>query len=362
VRDKVIRGTRRRPDRPRRFVSCALFAAHAAFAPLHAHGAQGFDDSAISKVEYPDWFQAADFMDLRDHLDEAGERGKRGLMLFFTTQGCSYCHLFLKKSLSDEEIVERVRGNFDVLGLEIFSDAELTSPDGETMPVKLFAKREGIQFAPSLLFYATDGEPLLRVTGYYEPARFERVLDYLVAGVDARGPFHEWEREQLEAESQEQETQALIASPLFSPPPHALDRSRVAAAQPLLVIFERPGCGRCPQFHEEVLQDPEVASKLAAFEVVRLDASDEDTPVLRPDGTRSNGADWARELGFNAYPALLFVDEQGGEILATDALVLRGRMTNLLGLVADKAYAKGWTYQRYARKKALERAAAGTGD
>jgi hypothetical protein len=66
-------------------------------------------------------------------------------------------------------------------------------------------------------------------------------------------------------------------------------------------------------------------------------------------------------LGFNEYPALVFVDERGGQILATDALVLKGRMLNLLGWVADKAYAKGWSYQRYARTKGLERAS-GSGE
>jgi thioredoxin-related protein len=278
-------------------------------------------------------------------------------MLFFTTQGCSYCHRFLSTSLSDDAIVERLRAHFDVLGFEIFSDAELTAPDGATMPVKLFAKRAGVQFAPSLLFYGTDGELLLRVTGYYEPERFARVLDYLIADGDARQSFTAWQREQRESESKARAAQPLIASPLFSPPPYALGRSTIAAEQPLLVIFEQPGCERCPQFHDEVLNDPEVAAELAAFEVVRLDASDEATPVLRPDGTRSSGADWARELGFNAYPALVFADERGRQLLATDALVLKGRMMNLLGWVTDKAYAKGWTYQRYARAKGLERAA-----
>jgi thioredoxin-related protein len=296
-------------------------------------------------------------MDLRDNLSDAGEEGKLGVMLFFTTEGCSYCHRFLETSLSDEAIVERLRAHFDVLGLEIFSDAELTAPDGASMPVKAFAERQGVQFAPSLLFFGTNGEPLLRLTGYYAPERFARVLDYLIAGAHARQPFHDWERERLASAGKARTRQPLIASPPFSPPPYALDRSRVPAEQPLLVVFEEPGCRRCPRFHEEVLADPEVAARLGAFEVVRLDASDGETPVLRPDGTRSNGADWARELGFNEYPALLFADEQGAQLLATDALVLKGRMMNLLGWVADKAYAKGWTYQRYARSKGLERAA-----
>ena len=345
-----------------RIAPAPLLATLALLVTLHASNAMSFDDTVVSKVEYPDWFAETDFMDLREALSRADEEGKVGIMLFFTTQGCSYCHLFLKTSLSNDATVERLRAHFDVLGFEIFDDAELIAPDGATMPVKQFANRAGVQFAPSLLFYSTDGELLLRVTGYYEPERFARVLDYLIAGGDTRRSFKDWEREQRDSESKARAPQPLIASPLFSPPPYALDRSEIAADKPLLVIFEQPGCQRCPQFHDEVLNDPEVAAELAAFEVVRLDASDETTPVLRPDGTPSNSADWARELGFSEYPALVFADERGGQLLATDALVLKGRMMNLLGWVTDKAYAKGWTYQRYARSKGLERASGGRED
>ena len=328
----------------------------------HPGHANDFDDGIISEVVYPDWFSATDFLDLEGDLSDALDDGKQGLMLFFSTQGCSYCHRFIQTSLSDPAIVERLRAHFDVLGLEIFSDEELTAPDGEAMPVKEFALRAGVQFAPSLLFYGRNGALLLRITGYYEPARFKRVLDYLLAGAYAEESFKSWERARLAAAQKPRAPLPLLHNPLFSPPPHALDRSRFPAARPLLVIFEEPGCERCPRFHEEVLRDREVIGRLAEFDVVRLDAADATTPVLRPDGSRSSGAHWAGELGFSQYPALVFVDERGGQILATDALVLKSRMMNQLGLVADKVYGRGWTYQRYARSKGLERAAAARAD
>lgn len=52
---------------------------------------------------------------------------------------------------------------------------------------------------------------------------------------------------------------------------------------------------------------------------------------------------------------LVFFDEQGREVLRTDALVLRQRMLNSLHYVLERAYDQDWTYQRFARARALER-------
>ena len=41
----------------------------------------------------------------------------------------------------------------------------------------------------------------------------------------------------------------------------------------------------------------------------------------------------------------------------TDAVLERQRMLNACGLVLERAYEKGWSYQRYARSRALERSA-----
>lgn len=76
-------------------------------------------------------------------LDEAVAAGKQGVLLFFDTGGCAYCAAFLKHSLSDRHISETLRRHFDVIGLDIFQDDEMTDFSGETLRVKAFAKREG---------------------------------------------------------------------------------------------------------------------------------------------------------------------------------------------------------------------------
>jgi thioredoxin-related protein len=219
-----------------------------------------------------------------------------------------------------------------------------------------------VQFAPTLLFYAPDGAGgarlLARVPGYYEPERFSRVLDYLIEGHWGRQSLKDYLAATKAAPPGATTTPAagLIPDPLFAPPPYGLDRSRVPAARPLVVIFESAACPRCARFHREVIRDPQIRAQLEEMEVVRLDAADDRTPVLTPAGERTTPAAWYRELGFTDLPALAFVSEQGEAVLQSDALMLKSRMNNSLGFLRDRAYEKGWTYQRYARTSAMERA------
>ncbi|WP_295879051.1 thioredoxin fold domain-containing protein [uncultured Thiohalocapsa sp.] len=316
-----------------------------------------FDDRDVMTVHYPDWFKQS-FLDLPDDAAMAADAGKQGLFIFFTTQGCSYCHLFIDASLGDPAIARRLREHFDALGLEVFSDAELTDFDGDATRVKQFALDQGVQFTPTMIFYDTQGKPLVKLPGYYGPERFARVLDYLVDGHHARVGLREY-LAQTETDADGAAGWTLPDDPLFEPPPHALVRSAAMPAErPLLVLFEGGDCERCPRFHDEVLGDADIRAKLDGFDIVRLDAGDTATPVLTPDGERTNPQHWYAALGFTQLPALAFFATDGRRVLETDAVVLLGRMHNSIGFVAERAYERGWNYQRYARSQAMARARA----
>jgi thioredoxin-related protein len=313
-----------------------------------------FEDAALMHIDYPDWFKDS-FLDLREDLAEASSEGKLGLMVLFTTEGCSYCAEFIRRSLGDDAIAETLRSGFDTVGLEIFSDAEMIGPDGTALRVKEFAEREGAGFAPTLLFFGKGGERLYRAVGYQDPERFRMLLDYLIGGQYRQVSFRDYLVVQPAASETASSAYRLKPDPLFSAPPFALDRSRIPAQRPLLVIFEADDCADCASFHTEVLALPEVRELMADFEVVRLDARDDETPILGPDGTRTTPADWYAMTEMSNLPALLFFDENGREVLRTDALVLGQRMMNSLMYTLERAYEKHWTYQRFARSKALER-------
>jgi thioredoxin-related protein len=322
---------------------------------LQAAWAKDFDDSQAGHIDYPNWFEANPFNDLQEVLDEAGSNGKKGLMVLFTTEGCSYCARFIRKSLGDPGLASEVQANFAAVGLEIFDDREMTDPRGNPTAVKQFAQEEGAEFAPTLLFYGKGGKRLFRQVGYQSPERFQGILHYLVSGQVDKESLRDYFQRLAEQKPAASANKGLKSDPLFGQPPYALDRSAFPAEQPLLLIFEKPGCAECEEFHTDVLALQEVRDLLGRFEIVRLDADDEKTPVLAPDGVRTTPAAWFNQTAFSRLPALVFFDEKGNEVLKTDALVKRSRMLNSLNFVLQRAYEKGWTYQRFARTTAIEK-------
>lgn len=320
-----------------------------------ARAAERFDDSAVKHIAYPAWFVDSPFHDLQEDLRAALADGKHGLMILFTTEGCSYCEAFIRKSLGDPGIAGAVQQGFAAVGLEIFDDTELTDPRGATLSTKAFAAREGAAFAPTLLFYGKDGETLLRVVGYQSPERFRAILAYVRGGHYRNEPLRTYLARLASHTPKPASAAVLRQDPLFAAPPHQLDRSRLPAEKPLLVIFETAGCDDCTVFHDEVLAADDIRALLARFDVVRLDAADSNTPVVAPDGGRTTPAAWFERAEFTRTPALQFFDERNAEVLKTDTLVLRQRMRNSLLYVLEHAYAQGMTYQRFARSKSLER-------
>lgn len=75
-------------------------------------------------VKYPDWFKES-FFDLHDDFNEARDVGKRGIIVFFSQENCNHCQAFLDTTFSDPATKQRVQKDYDVVGLEIFSDLEI---------------------------------------------------------------------------------------------------------------------------------------------------------------------------------------------------------------------------------------------
>lgn len=335
-----------------RSTTACVFAALLALALPAGAAASDFDDSAIVSAKTPDWFKPS-FLDLQADLSDALKSGKKGLMVYFSTEGCAYCKAFVEKSLANPAIASRVRQHFDAVQLEIFDDAEMSDPQGKAMAVKAFAKRERAAFSPTVIFYGADGKTLLRVVGYQSPERFEKVLDYVIGDHYRTKTLADYLNAQATPPARTKAA-GLIDNPLFATPPYALDR-RIPAKRPLLVIFERPGCEECTQFHTKVLPDPEVQKLIQQFEVVRLDVTDDKTPVLGTRGEKLTPQGWIRKLGLTHSPAMVFFDEAGQEVLRIDALALNQRMARSLGYVLDKAYLRDIHYQRYSREKSMQR-------
>lgn len=331
---------------------------HASFLTFFLCGAslaKDFNNGEVIHINYPAWFSESPFNDLSEELENVLSSGKSGVMILFTSEGCSYCSAFIKKSLGNPEIARMVQENFHSVGMDIFDDVGMVDATGKSMPIKSFAKMEGAEFSPTLLFYGDDGQRVLRVVGYQSPERFKVILAYIIGKHYQKTSLRDYFQSQANTEPVNSTYVKLKDDPLFIRPPYALDRSRFQASQPLLVLFEKTGCAECDEFHKEVLALEEIRDLLGKFEVARLDVNDSKTPVLLPNGARMTPAGWFKQTNFSRVPALLFFDEKGNNVLETDALVRRQRMMNSVNFVLERAYEKDWTYQRFARSKGIER-------
>ena len=314
----------------------------------------GVEDGA-RHTHHPDWMEPG-LIDLEADLAKVREQGKAGVMLLFTTQGCTYCAEFIRLSLEDPVLRQRVQQHFVAIGLEIFDDAEMTDHHGVDLPIKKFAEQHKAGMAPTLLFFGPDNRLIHRAIGYQAPQRFARMLDYLVGDHYKSASFRDYLLEHpVASEADAGVYPALRDDPLFDTAPYALSRQGFPATEPLLVIFEKTGCADCAAFHADVLAHDDVRALLRRFQVVRLDASDDRTPVMDPQGKMTTPAQWFAREQFTRVPALLYASESGETVLKVDALVERQRMLNASGLVLERAYEKGWSYQRFARSKAIER-------
>jgi len=302
-----------------------------------------------ANVKYPGWFKES-FLDLASDLDDARQAGKRGVMLFVSAKNCNHCQAFLDTTFSDPATLDRVRAGYDVIGLDVFSDLEITDVDGATSPVSEFVTAQKARLTPTLLIYgAGEKARLLRLVGFYPPERFNHVLDYLEQGHFRTRALGTYLREV--ASTVPGAGPVRVDHAVFERPPYAFDRSRIRAQRPLLVVFDRPGCSACARFRRGVLSNPEVRALLPSFDAVHLDASDLATPLVTPDGAHSTPARWAAALQLEYDVSVVFFDESGREVHRLDAETRYTRMRSSMQYVLAKAYKEHENMQRWTRSR-----------
>jgi len=308
-------------------------------------------------ISYPAWFKQS-FLDLREDVEDARNAGKRGIIVFFSQKNCNHCQAFLDTTLGDPEILRRVQGGYDVIGLDIFNDVEVTDPSGRSAPVRAYAEAEKARFTPTLVFYGEDGARLLRIVGFYPPEKFGRVLDFVEGRHYSEGSLSEHLR--LAPVTSGETEQLRVDHSLFATPPYDLTRRRAARSRPLIVVFDQSACAACERFRGRVLADGEVRDLLARFDAVQLDRNDAITKLTDPAGRELTARAWADELELTYEPSVVFFDEDGREVHRIDSECGKDRMAGSLQYVLEKAYLDHPQFLRWRREKAREAAASGT--
>lgn len=121
------------------------------------------------------------FLDLGEDLALAAERGRR-FAVMWELKGCPYCRETHFVNFADPQIRDFVAGNFDILQLNLIGAREVVDFDGEAMEERELARRWGVRFTPTIMFFAEtpeavagrpgDEAEVARMPGYFKPPHF----------------------------------------------------------------------------------------------------------------------------------------------------------------------------------------------
>lgn len=166
-------------------------------ATLAAMGAKPRDANAAGSTDQPvlgedgmyhqPWFKDS-FLVLSEDIAEAKGDGKR-FAVIWEQKGCPYCKETHFVNLSNPDIQSYIRKNFEVVQLDLWGSREVTDFDGEVMEERALARKWGILFTPTIMFFDDDlakakgkgvkGLEVTRMPGFFKPFHFKTMFEYV---------------------------------------------------------------------------------------------------------------------------------------------------------------------------------------
>jgi thioredoxin-related protein len=153
-------------------------------------GAVGVPDKAFlgeDGMYHQSWFLDS-FLILGEDLAETKESGKR-FAVVWEQKGCPYCKETHLVNFANHQIQYFIRENFEVLQLDLWGSRKVTDFDGEVMEERALARKWGILFTPTFMFFDDDlkkakekgvrGIEVTRMPGYFKPFHFLTMFEYV---------------------------------------------------------------------------------------------------------------------------------------------------------------------------------------
>lgn len=316
-----------------------VFVAQSAFAKIESSLEEGMVNPGYE--EQPAWFKKS-FLHLDEDIDEANKSGKR-LMVLFYQDGCPYCKKLLQDNFGQREIADKTIKNFDVVALNLWGDREV-SFKGVELSEKDFSAQLKVMYTPTLLFFDEQGKIVLRANGYYYPEKFDAALEYVIQHQDKKQSFSSYLSSISPTKTKGIIYKALetLKSPYdFS---QSTDKYR-------LVMFEQKQCKECEELHNDILKRKESLKLLEKFDVAVVDMWSEEKVILA-DGKPTTIREWAKNLGIQYAPSLVYFDTQGKEVFRSDAYLKAFHIQSVMDYVSSEAYKDQPNFQRYIDNRA----------
>jgi len=103
------------------------------------------------------------------------------LLVMFEQKKCNPCDELHMDILKREESVELL-SRFNVAVLDMWSDEVVTTPTGEKIKIRDWAKKLDVKYAPSLVFFDDGGNEVFRSDAYLKAFHTQSVMDYISSG------------------------------------------------------------------------------------------------------------------------------------------------------------------------------------
>ena len=289
----------------------------------------------------PEWFKDS-FLDMQEDVEEANELNKH-VMLFMTLKFCPYCTKMLKNNFEEgAKLQPYIQKNFDVVGIDIKGNKEITVTEDLTFTEKEYAQYLKVQYTPTILFLNQNNEIVVRVNGYRSSENFKYILDFVKNKIYKDMTLTEY------IEKVKNKTFYLLKKNKYFK--NITNLSTVKG--PLAIIFEDGSCTQCDYLHNITLKNKDVLSELSKFTVVRLDASSNDS-IIAPDGKTTTAKLWAKDLLLDYRPGVLLFNN-GIERARIDALLYSFHFKEQFRFVSNKKYLKYKTFLDYLRVRQKE--------
>ena len=294
----------------------------------------------VMSTEYPPWFKES-FLDFNEDVAEATAAGKR-LMVLFHQDGCPYCNAVVEQNLAQKDIETSVKKNFDVIALNMWGNREIATIGGKTYTEKTFAAALKVQFTPTMLFFNESGKVILRLNGYLPPQRFKVAIDYIANKQETKISYHDYVAKHLPKGAAKSRGK-LHREDFFVT--GAVDLSK-KTNKPVALFFEQKDCPSCDTLHQNILIDKGIRETLQDFTVVQLDLWS-DKKLTDFSGKSISAREFAKSLEVKYAPSILVFNQQGEEVIRSEAFFKTFHTHGILTYVLSGTYQKQPSFQRY---------------
>ncbi len=146
---------------------------------------------------YDEELNEQDFFARPPHiLDRSSFEADRPLVVFFEQGDCHACDVLHIEQLQNPEILTKL-GQFEVVQLNMWLDTPVLSPAGERLSSLDWARKLGLFYAPTLVFFDEAGREIIRVDSVVRFHRLSAVLDYVLSKAYQQQPYFQRWREEL---------------------------------------------------------------------------------------------------------------------------------------------------------------------